>query len=746
MNEWIKILLSLSLSGTLLFLLILAFKQGYKNHFSKCWQYYILLAVVLRFLVPFTAEPTLVGLLFETTENTIGRVTSRKAIVDLYDADRTEDMGNHDIIKVDNVDAEDIPSVQPADFAGLENMTAQQTNHIGTYLFFAWLAVALILFIRKITIYQSFLRYIKAGNQEISDIEILNRLSDCEEMLRIKKTVELYQNSFVGSPMMVGFFHPCILLPDKAAGAEELSYIFTHELIHMKRWDIVYKWLVQIVVCVHWFNPFVYLLEKEIDRACELSCDEAVLAAWGDPAKKAYGDTLLLFLKTKDDYKNSFASVTLTEGAEQLKERLGAIMDFKKKSKMITAMAAVLTVIICVCFQTLGVYAKQEKTPDLVQIKEEKSENVNQKASDDKPLYDGLLYDEGDNVYYILCHGASMTDMPDCFFSDGTIGIVLVKKDGYHSVGPISRTDNLVEEVKKQLQYASENGYGTQEDADIILKVAQEIQNSMMMPVEELKQPEELLSEELLLEELTEEEGHSYVYTQNGYYQKPFVIVMGWNLGAKEKYPNYIQTEVTLADHSKMTVWLSGSAKEYADNQDALLAIGALIQSLKAQNPYPSIEIPLIQRINYVAENDLEDYAKDCFAKNNLVGFTAVFPALDKALRAYYCEQVYDNNKIAFFANMLPNIEQKLLTQYAEQAYKDGRVNFFAVILDYMEDYIDTDYSNNFIDGYAQKAYEQNNIAAFAILTSHMTEEATEKWLIKAQNDKKITFCSVLSN
>ena len=742
MSEWIKIILSLSLSGTLLFLLIFAFKQGYKNCFSKRWQYYILLAVVLRFLAPFTSDATLVGLLFEAAENTMERVTPRKVTVDLYDADSAEDVENHGTIKTDNAFTQDISLIQNSGFADLENKTTQQTNVIGLYLFFAWLAVALILFVRKITIYQSFLRYIKAGNQEVSDIEILNKLSDCEEMLRINKTVELYQNPFVSSPMLVGFFHPCIILPDQLAGPEELSYIFTHELIHMKRWDIVYKWLVQVVVCVHWFNPFVYLLEKEADRACELSCDEAVLASWGDSAKKAYGDTLLSFLKIKDDYKNPFASVTLTEGAEQIKERLGAIMSFKKISKRITAMAVVLTVIICVCFQTLGVYAKQEKTPDLVQIKVEESKDSDWQASDDKPLYDSLLYDEDNNVYYILCHGASFLDMPSSTSSDGTISIVLVKKDEYCSVGPFSKTGSLVNKVNRQLQYMLKNGYGTQEDAEIILKAAEEIQDSMLTPSKEVKRLEEALSEE----KAEKEEGHSYVYMQSGYYQKPYVIEMGWNLNARAYYPTYRQAQVPLTNHTKMIVWLADDAKEYVGNQEALSTIGALIQSLKDQNPYPSIEMPLILRIDFVAENDLEDYARECFETNDLIGFSAVFPVLDSTLQADYCEQVYDNDKIAFFSNMLPKMEQKLLTQYADKAYQDGRVNFFAVLLDYMDDYMDTDYSNDFIDNYAQKAYEQNDIAAFAILASHMTEDITEKWLIKAQNDKKVTFCSVLSD
>ncbi|RKJ60097.1 hypothetical protein D7Y09_17800, partial [bacterium 1XD42-1] len=65
MNEFMKILLSLSVSGALLLLLILGLKPLYKNRFSKRWQYYIWIVVALRFLLPFTPDTTIVGSLFE---------------------------------------------------------------------------------------------------------------------------------------------------------------------------------------------------------------------------------------------------------------------------------------------------------------------------------------------------------------------------------------------------------------------------------------------------------------------------------------------------------------------------------------------------------------------------------------------------------------------------------------------------------------------------------------------------------
>lgn len=70
MSEFMKTLLSLSVSGTLLLLLIWGFKLLYKNRFSRRWQYYIWIIAVFRFLLPFTPDTTIVGNLFETLSAT----------------------------------------------------------------------------------------------------------------------------------------------------------------------------------------------------------------------------------------------------------------------------------------------------------------------------------------------------------------------------------------------------------------------------------------------------------------------------------------------------------------------------------------------------------------------------------------------------------------------------------------------------------------------------------------------------
>ena len=383
MNEFIKVLLSLSVSGALLLLLILGLKPLYKNKFSKRWQYYIWIVVALRFLLPFTPDTTIVGSLFEkfgTAAITNEISTSPNVPVPAGTGDNK---------------AEPIQTNREINAAA---MREPFNNYV--CLFFIWSALALILFVRKITVYQGFIQYIKAGNKEVSDIKILNLLSDCEEKLNIKTRVELSRNSLIASPMLIGFFRPRIILPIGELEDKELSYIFVHELTHYKQRDMFYKWLIQIAVCVHWFNPFIYLLEKEVNKSCELSCDEKVISVLDDNARREYGDTLISFLKSNNLYKSSLASVTLTEGAEQIKERLGAIMNYKKKSKALRILTDILTVGIIFASVFVGNYHEVSASMPA------NIENDLSVQSDDMPAMETLEF--RGTTYYLVFNEAQL--------------------------------------------------------------------------------------------------------------------------------------------------------------------------------------------------------------------------------------------------------------------------------------------------------------------------------------------------
>lgn len=95
-------------------------------------------------------------------------------------------------------------------------------------------------------------------------------------------------------------------------------------------------------------------------------------------------------MKTSNQYKSSLASVTLTEGAKQLKERLGAIMNLKKKSKSIKAVTIIFTCVLCVCFTAAGAYAAP------IQSKEKKAE---EQENNERKMTEQEISVIGDETY-----------------------------------------------------------------------------------------------------------------------------------------------------------------------------------------------------------------------------------------------------------------------------------------------------------------------------------------------------------
>lgn len=334
MNTAVRVFLSMSISGGLLTLALLLGKRLWRNRLSRQWQYYIWLVVVLRLLLPFAPETTLMGTVWQMAEQSGTRAAAGPQI-------------QQDGPDVSAPGAAQAAPAPPSAQRATENVP-QSTSAPApeTLLCGVWLAAALALLVRKITLYQSFVRGIRARAVPVADTGLLDRLSALEEWMGVRKPVELCVNPLAASPMLVGLFRPCIVLPNTMVSGEAFDCIALHELTHYRRRDIVYKWLVQITVCLHWFNPAVYLMSREIERECEFSCDEAVLARTGYAHAPAYGKTLLDAMPAAGIYREPLASASLSENKKLLKERLNAMMHFGKKSKAVRLLTGVLTACI----------------------------------------------------------------------------------------------------------------------------------------------------------------------------------------------------------------------------------------------------------------------------------------------------------------------------------------------------------------------------------------------------------------
>ena len=355
MNTVLKIFLSMSVSGSLLILLLLLGKRFLQNKISRQWQYYIWLIVVLRLLLPFGPETSLMGKTYQAVDLAITQAVSLPQQQPIQNKPVQGSSGGNLAPAVEaELDSErlsgptdDLTAARP-----LQDIWALFIDHI----WLVWLVAALGLLIRKITIYQGFMRYIGAGLAPVSNTEMLNRLSIIAEQSGVKRPIELCVNPLVSSPLLIGFFHPCIVLPSENIPEKDFRYIILHELIHYKRRDMFYKWLVQVTVCLHWFNPLAHLMSREMTKACEFSCDEAVLAKMGCDSAQDYGKTLLDAMAAVGKYKESLGAVTLSENKRLLKERLEAIMRFKGRSKTARLLAVVLALCVVLGAAFIGVY------------------------------------------------------------------------------------------------------------------------------------------------------------------------------------------------------------------------------------------------------------------------------------------------------------------------------------------------------------------------------------------------------
>lgn len=464
MNMLFQTILSMSVSGALLIMGVLLINRFVRTKCSRRWQYYIWLLVIARLLLPFGPEASLMG----NVSPAMKQAVAESGVFSGLEKQEKETWkaiapAQGEPAAVDALQGESaaISSLQGRESDGLiQNRTVPAKSPIGLI----WLAVALGILIRKIIMYRRFIKHVKAGAEPVSDCSLLNTLYEVQWQTGVGKEVELFVNPRISSPMLIGVCRPCIILPDTDISGKDFRYIVTHELMHHKRRDILYKWLVQFVVCLHWFNPLVYLMSLEISKACEFSCDEAVLAKLGYEHAADYGKTLLDAMAAAWRYKEPLTTVSLNANKRILRERLGAIMSDNRKSGKIRMITAGLTVSMVLGAFFVGIYPANaaeasESSAAGVSGKpaEEKSDDL-EKALDEKLTEEyraAGITKSGKNYYYKdqLVHIFLDIHKPDERFYTlninpaGTVNVKILREEDGKIIGAAYMTDSEVTEL-----------------------------------------------------------------------------------------------------------------------------------------------------------------------------------------------------------------------------------------------------------------------------------------------------------
>ena len=178
------------------------------------------------------------------------------------------------------------------------------------------------------------------------------------EQQTLKRPVLVRQSDRISTPLTYGIFRPVILMPKKTdwKNEKQLQYILTHEYVHIYRYDTVTKLLAACALCVHWFNPFVWVMYRLFNRDIELACDESVIRQFGEKSKSAYS----LMLVNMEAAKSGLLPFCNNFSKNVVEERITAIMKMKKTSLFAICMAAMLIVGVTTTFATSAAGSDRE--------------------------------------------------------------------------------------------------------------------------------------------------------------------------------------------------------------------------------------------------------------------------------------------------------------------------------------------------------------------------------------------------
>lgn len=225
-----------------------------------------------------------------------------------------------------------------------EGMVQPKTGPIGTqtspFESFLDLLVIVWLFVMVILLVKGLVSYYRLKGQ-------LKTSTHIEE--------NIYMSNQIETPLVVGIFKAKIYLP-YAIMAEEKNFIILHENMHIERHDQLFRFIAYLALCIHWFNPLVWLAFRLSERDMEMACDEAVIGQLGERVKKDYSRSLLDFTIKKSNM--NLSPLAFSEG--DTKDRVKNVLDFKKPKVIFLVFIIIIVLILALGLLTNPMIEKTE--------------------------------------------------------------------------------------------------------------------------------------------------------------------------------------------------------------------------------------------------------------------------------------------------------------------------------------------------------------------------------------------------
>lgn len=348
-------LLQMSFLGTVIILLIVVLRAVLINRLPKKTFLILWWIALIRLLVPFSIKSvTSIYSLLQSIYSDINPVRTAQTTTFLPIHGNMPEIAN-----------------------GLSEAMVQRTESI-SILSVIWLAGLLLCF--------GFfaVSYIKCYREFRFSLPVENDILEAwKEKHPLKRSLSIRQTETIAAPLSYGVIRPVILMPKNTEWKNiyQLRYVLEHEYVHIRRLDMLTKLIMIAAVCIHWFNPLVWVMYILFNRDLELSCDETVVRRFGMDIKSVYATALI----SMEEKKSGLTPLCNSFSKNAIEERIRAIMKIKKTSKFAVMISAVLVIGVTGGFATSA--SSSEKNTETAQENGETTVALNEvNIREDEPL------------------------------------------------------------------------------------------------------------------------------------------------------------------------------------------------------------------------------------------------------------------------------------------------------------------------------------------------------------------------
>lgn len=298
-----NLIFTMTLSGCILYVLILGSERLFKGMFSRSYRYFLLKIALIFHLLP------LAGLKF--------------------------------LMPSPGMDASWISGASRAILITSDRVYMTIPLKLQMAVLLLWLCIAVVKLILCLRSRKKMKSMILRASHESTDTDILNMVAYHRKNLGIRQKVVIYITAAHIPPITFGIIHPVIVLPETLHPRFVDSAIY-HELCHIKRKDEMFVLLRILVVSLYWFNPLTFKLSSSVEENCDLACDEFVTRDLDWRSRKDYGRDVIE-LAASEYTAVQYPFLTFCSNKKIFQERIDTIMTPAKK---FTPLALLLSFII----------------------------------------------------------------------------------------------------------------------------------------------------------------------------------------------------------------------------------------------------------------------------------------------------------------------------------------------------------------------------------------------------------------